>query len=200
MQRAPNETAAATASADRHAGCAQARLRAQPGAGERVSCVPSSLRRNWLRAPLPRVSTGAKVGGENADSSSKLRLPPSRRSSPSVSTRSSIPSSETMPRRSSMAAANCTRPRLSRCRSSVRCSSSPTPGCGSPEICAISASSQSSEAPKAALACGFAAPLPFADAAAWILVQPRATALRRTLPVEVRGRSGSGHSTQRRTR
>ena len=60
---------------------------------------------------------------------------------------------EACPAFCSMAAASCTRPRLSRCRSSLRRSSSPTPGGFSPVICAMRASSQSDCGLKAS-ACG----------------------------------------------
>ena len=95
-----------------------------------------------------------------------------------------------------MAAESCTRPRLSRCRSSFSRSSSPTPGWASPVICAMSASSQSEEGPKATSDVPGALLLVIA-AAACIRASHAATGLRRTLPVEVRGRSGSGHNTQR---
>ena len=63
----------------------------------------------------------------------------------------------------------------------------------------MSASSQSSDAPKVPLLWSFAAPL-CVDEAALIFASHADTTLRLILPVEVRGRSGSGQSTQRRTR
>ena len=107
--------------------------------------------------PAPGDMGGMETAGDSSSPATR------RRSSPSVSTWSSIPSSEIMPSRSSMAAANCTRPRLSRCRSSLRCSSSPTPGCCSPEIWAMSVNNQSSDAANVSV-CGLAVPLPEAAA------------------------------------
>ena len=51
--------------------------------------------------------------------------------------------------------------------------------------------------PEVAFSACAGAPLLVVAAAAWIRASHAATGLRLTLPVEVRGRSGSGHSTQR---
>ena len=51
--------------------------------------------------------------------------------------------------------------------------------------------------PKAPFPLAWCEPLPFAEDAARVRASHAATGLRLTLPVEVRGRSGSGQSTQR---